>query len=197
MTAQSRSVRSPNSSSGLPEGYKADPKQGAMLRYQASLPHLPVPPLASTLVPRDYSPASDPLRVHARRIHGARVWRIGAGGGAAKAARGARCRACDGQLARRLVERDGVHGLPRSGGGQRELLLRARRRPGHPRCAEARRNATQGYASLPDARRDVREPVLLVPPSWCSLPCYRRFSAQLAPEKVRGAPLCMDSYKWL
>jgi carnitine O-acetyltransferase len=25
------------------------PKQGAMLRYQASLPHLPVPPLASTL----------------------------------------------------------------------------------------------------------------------------------------------------
>src|SRR5260221_9638889 len=37
------------SSSSLPEGYKADPKQGAMLRYQASLPHLPVPPLASTL----------------------------------------------------------------------------------------------------------------------------------------------------
>jgi hypothetical protein len=40
---------SPSNPSGLPEGYKADPKQGAMLRYQASLPHLPVPPLASTL----------------------------------------------------------------------------------------------------------------------------------------------------
>ena len=42
-------MRTASSSSGLPEGYKADPKQGAMLRYQASLPHLPVPPLASTL----------------------------------------------------------------------------------------------------------------------------------------------------
>ena len=39
----------PSGTSGLPEGYKADPKQGVMLRYQASLPHLPVPPLASTL----------------------------------------------------------------------------------------------------------------------------------------------------
>jgi carnitine O-acetyltransferase len=42
-------MRTPSSSSSLPEGYKADPKQGAMLRYQASLRHLPVPPLASTL----------------------------------------------------------------------------------------------------------------------------------------------------
>jgi carnitine O-acetyltransferase len=33
----------------LPESYVADPTQGPMLRYQASLPHLPVPPLASTL----------------------------------------------------------------------------------------------------------------------------------------------------
>jgi len=49
MTAQSRSMRPPSSSGSLPDGYKADPKQGAMLRYQTSLPHLPVPPLASTL----------------------------------------------------------------------------------------------------------------------------------------------------
>ena len=42
-------MRTPSSSSSLPEGYKVDLKQGAMLRYQASLPHLPVPPLASTL----------------------------------------------------------------------------------------------------------------------------------------------------
>jgi carnitine O-acetyltransferase len=34
----------------LAEGYEAaDPTQGPMLRYQASLPRLPVPPLASTL----------------------------------------------------------------------------------------------------------------------------------------------------
>lgn len=47
--AQSRTKHSTSSSSNLPEGYKADPMQGPMLRYQASLPHLPVPPLASTL----------------------------------------------------------------------------------------------------------------------------------------------------
>src|SRR6266850_7193747 len=49
MTSKVPSVRSSSDSNSLPEGYKADPKQGAMLRYQASLPHLPVPPLASTL----------------------------------------------------------------------------------------------------------------------------------------------------
>lgn len=32
----------------LPPGYKADPHQGPMLRYEASLPKLPVPTLSST-----------------------------------------------------------------------------------------------------------------------------------------------------
>ena len=41
--------RSAFSSSSIPEGYKADPNQGPMLRYEASLPHLPVPLLSSTL----------------------------------------------------------------------------------------------------------------------------------------------------
>jgi len=53
MTAQSRSrsMRPPSDHPSSPPegGYKADPTQGAMLGYQASLPHLPVPPLASTL----------------------------------------------------------------------------------------------------------------------------------------------------
>ena len=49
MINQPRSEYSSSSGSGLPEGQKADPKQGAMLRYQASLPHLPVPSLSSTL----------------------------------------------------------------------------------------------------------------------------------------------------
>jgi carnitine O-acetyltransferase len=53
MTVQSRrSTHSTSTGSGstpLPEGYEADPAQGPMLRYQASLPHLPVPPLSSTL----------------------------------------------------------------------------------------------------------------------------------------------------
>jgi carnitine O-acetyltransferase len=46
MTIQPRSTRP---SSTLPEGYKADPTQGPMLRYQESLPCLPVPSLSSTL----------------------------------------------------------------------------------------------------------------------------------------------------
>lgn len=40
---------SSKASSDLPPGYKADPNAGPMLRYQASLPHLPVPPISSTL----------------------------------------------------------------------------------------------------------------------------------------------------
>jgi carnitine O-acetyltransferase len=46
-----RSTHSTSTGTGSnpPEGYEADPTQGPMLRYQASLPHLPVPPLASTL----------------------------------------------------------------------------------------------------------------------------------------------------
>ncbi|RDX49945.1 acyltransferase ChoActase/COT/CPT [Lentinus brumalis] len=34
--------------SGVPPGYVADPSKGPMLRYEASLPKLPVPPLSST-----------------------------------------------------------------------------------------------------------------------------------------------------
>ncbi len=49
MIGQQRHAHSSSSSSAPPEGYKADPTQGPMLRYQASLPHLPVPPLSSTL----------------------------------------------------------------------------------------------------------------------------------------------------
>ena len=57
MTVQPRrSTHSTNNSTStgtgtgtLPEGYEADPTQGPMNRYQASLPHLPVPPLSSTL----------------------------------------------------------------------------------------------------------------------------------------------------
>jgi carnitine O-acetyltransferase len=46
-----RSTHSTSTGTGSnpPEGYEVDPTQGPMLRYQASLPHLPVPPLASTL----------------------------------------------------------------------------------------------------------------------------------------------------
>ena len=45
----SSSSSSTGSAADVPEGYIADPNTGPMLRYQASLPRLPVPPLPSTL----------------------------------------------------------------------------------------------------------------------------------------------------
>ena len=38
----------PRKSDNVPEGYSIDPTVGPMLAYQRSLPHLPVPTLAST-----------------------------------------------------------------------------------------------------------------------------------------------------
>lgn len=49
--AKNRTIQSsaPRRSHPLPEGYVEDLSAGPMLRFQASLPHLPVPPLASTV----------------------------------------------------------------------------------------------------------------------------------------------------
>ena len=49
--AKNRPIHSsaPHRSHPLPEGYVEDLSAGPMLRFQASLPHLPVPPLASTV----------------------------------------------------------------------------------------------------------------------------------------------------
>lgn len=46
---KSRSSSSSTSATDVPPGYHADPSKGPMLRYQASLPRLPVPSLSSTL----------------------------------------------------------------------------------------------------------------------------------------------------
>jgi carnitine O-acetyltransferase len=81
---QSRSVRSSNNSNSLPEDYKADPKQGAMLRYQSSLPHLPVPSLASTLAkyletirphltPAEYARSESTVRAFGASAHAAEL----------------------------------------------------------------------------------------------------------------------------
>jgi len=86
MTSQSRSMHSSSSSSSLPEGYKADPNQGPMLRYQASLPHLPVPPLASTLAkyletirphltPAEYTRSESTVRAFGASAHAVELQR--------------------------------------------------------------------------------------------------------------------------
>ena len=49
MARKNVQTSAPRRSHPLPEGYVEDPAAGAMLRFQASLPRLPVPPLASTV----------------------------------------------------------------------------------------------------------------------------------------------------
>lgn len=86
MSAQLRSVRSIGSSTSLQVGNKVDPKQGAMLRFQDSLPHLPVPPLASTLAkylatirphlsPAEYARSESTLRTFGASAQGAELQR--------------------------------------------------------------------------------------------------------------------------
>ena len=102
MTAQPRRSTHSNStgsSTQVPEGYEADPTQGSMLRYQASLPHLPVPPLSFTL-----SKYLETLRPHLNPAEYARSESIVRAFGASKQAQ---------ELQRRLEERasDGSEGV--------------------------------------------------------------------------------------
>ncbi|KAH9969706.1 acyltransferase ChoActase/COT/CPT [Russula dissimulans] len=168
-------MRSSSSSSSLPEGYKADPNQGPMLRYQASLPHLPVPPLASTLAkyletirphltPAEYARSESTVRAFGASAHAA-------------------------ELQRRLEERAAgtVNWLA---DWWNETAYMAYREP-------VVVNVSYFYVHVVDpAIRDAPKRAAML------LKAMLRFralveTAQLEPEKVRGAPLCMDSYKWL
>ncbi|KAH9002535.1 acyltransferase ChoActase/COT/CPT [Lactarius hatsudake] len=169
--------RSAFSSSGLPEGYKADPKQGPMLRYQASLPHLPVPPLSSTL-----AKYLETIRPHLTSAEYARseaaVREFGASPRAAELQKRLEARAVEPGTANWIAD------------WWNDAAYMAYRDPvvvfvsyffvhmADPAIQDApKRAATLIKAMLPF--RTLVE------------------SAQLEPEKVRGAPLCMDSYKWL
>lgn len=191
-------MRPPNSSSSLPEGYKADPKQGAMLRYQASLPHLPVPPLASTLA--KYLETIRPHLTPSEYAHSESTVRaFGASAQAVELQRRLEARATDPSTVNWLAD------------WWNETAYMAYRDPvvvnvsyfyvhvADPAIRDApRRAATLLKAMLPFRTlvETCVKPFFSYLP-LCSSPCYRRFSAQLEPEKVRGAPLCMDSYKWL
>ncbi|KAH9080431.1 acyltransferase ChoActase COT CPT [Lactarius deliciosus] len=159
----SKKTPASSSSSGLPEGYKADPKQGPMLRYQASLPHLPVPPLSSTL-----AKYLETIRPHLTPDEYAR----------SEAAKRLEARAAEPGTVNWIAD------------WWNDAAYMAYRDPvvvnvsyffihmADPAIQDApRRAATLIKAMLPF--RTLVE------------------SAQLEPEKIRGAPLCMDSYKWL
>ncbi|KAI0248571.1 acyltransferase ChoActase/COT/CPT [Lactifluus subvellereus] len=177
MTVQPRSARS---SYILPGGYKVDPTQDPMLRYQASLPCLPVPPLSSTL-----AKYLETIRPHLTPTEYARsesaVHKFGASAEAAELQRRLEARAAEAE---------------RAGTGNwladwwNEVAYMAYRDP-------VVVNVSYFYVHVADpAVRDApRRAATLVK---AMLP-FRTLveTAQLEPEKVRGAPLCMDSYKWL
>ena len=138
-------------------------QQGAMLRYQASLPYLPVPPLASTLA--KYLETIRPHPTPSEYAHSESTVRaFGASLQLAELQRWLVARAAEPATVNWLV--DWWNETPYMAYCDPVVInvSYARRGPGYPRCSETRCNATQGYAPLLDARRDVREPVLFVLP---------------------------------
>lgn len=196
MIVQPRSPYSSSSSSSLPEGYKADPKQGPMLRYQASLPRLPVPPLYSTLYKY-----LETIRPHLTTTEYARseavVREFGASPRAAELQKRLEARAAEPGTVNWLAD------------WWNNVAYMAFRDPVVVNVSyfflhmadPAIQDAPKRAATLIKAMLPFRTLV-----ETCVVPgfFFRQlvtsdigFSAQLEPEKVRGAPLCMDSYKWL
>jgi carnitine O-acetyltransferase len=201
MTAKPRSVHftSADGSSIPREGNEADPKQGAMLRYQASLPHLPVPSLASTL-----SKYLDTIRPHLTSAEYARSESTVRAFGASAQGQ---------ELQRRLEARRAVE-VNWLADFWNETAYMAYREPVVVNVSyfyvhvadEAIRCAPKRAATLLKALLSFRtlvETCVKVPePLSFSLSAPLRvlmlgFSAQLEPDKIHGTPLCMDSYKWL
>ncbi|THH31476.1 hypothetical protein EUX98_g2726 [Antrodiella citrinella] len=161
----------------VPPGYVADPSQGPMLAYEASLPRLPVPSLASTaakylesvqphLTPAEFSTTTNVVQTFLRSDQ-AKV------------------------LQKRLEARAGEPGMASwlsewwndvaYMGYRDSVVVNVSYYYVHvddkTRPSQAKRAATLLKAMLPF--RALVE------------------SKQLEPEKVRGAPLAMSSYKWL
>ncbi|KAH9980189.1 acyltransferase ChoActase/COT/CPT [Lactifluus volemus] len=178
MTIQLRSARSSSTlPDTLPEGYTADPTQCPMLRYQASLPCLPVPPLSSTLAkyletirphltPAEYARTESAVRKFSTSTEAAELQR---------------------RLEARAAEPGVVNWLA---DWWNEVAYMAYRDP-------VVVNVSYFYVHVADpvVRDAPRRAATLIK---AMLP-FRTLveTAQLEPEKVRGAPLCMDSYKWL
>ena len=205
MTAQPRrsthSTSAGTGSSTLPEGYAADPmQQGPMFRYQASLPHLPVPPLTSTL-----SKYLETLRPHLSPAEYAHSEAIVRAFGSSKQAE---------ELQRRLEARAADEGVVNwLADWWNETAYMAFREP-------VVVNVSYFYVHVPDADEVVCDAPMRAARLLKAMLPFRTLveryvkllwgwggginavlmpfsSAQLEPEKVRGASLCMDSYKWL
>ena len=177
-----------------PPGYAIDPSAGPMLRYQASLPRLPVPTLSSTA-----AKYLETVRPHVtddafKRTQAALSDFI-ASPLSAELQKRIEARAADPDVKSWLSEWWNEAAYM----GYRDPVVvfvsyfyvhvddRLRRTPA--------KRASALLKSMLTFRQMTERYVFILSPSLCIL--SPSLSQQLEPEKVRGAPLCMDSYKWL
>ncbi|THV03885.1 acyltransferase ChoActase/COT/CPT [Dendrothele bispora CBS 962.96] len=161
----------------VPPGYSIDPNARPMLRFQASLPHLPVPSLSSTA--KKYL---ETVRPHVSDAAYAEtesaVNEFVASPQAAELQKRLEARAADPSTSNWLAD------------WWNDVAYMGYRDPVVVFVSyfyihiddRARRNPAQRAASLIKSMLAFRE---------------MTESQQLEPEKVKGAPLCMASYKWL
>ncbi|EGN98050.1 hypothetical protein SERLA73DRAFT_182914 [Serpula lacrymans var. lacrymans S7.3] len=177
--SKTRNIRSsaPRKSDTVPEGYSVDPSAGPMLRFQASLPRLPVPTLSSTahkyletvrphLSEAEYATTQSAVNTFLHSPLGAELQKR------------LENRAADPEMKSWLSDwwNDAAYM------GYRDPVVVF---------------VSYFYVHLDDPRR--RDPAKRAASLIKAMLPFRELveSKQLEPEKVRGAPLCMDSYKWL
>ncbi|KAK0188055.1 acyltransferase ChoActase/COT/CPT [Armillaria mellea] len=160
-----------------PPGYAIDPSAGPMLRYQASLPHLPVPTLSSTV--HKYL---ETVRPHVSEAAYKQTESVAkdflASPLSAELQKRLEARAADPNVTNWISDwwNDAAYM------GYRDPVIVF---------------VSYFYVHLDDKLR--RDPVKRAASLLKSMLSFRDMteSQALEPEKVRGAPLCMASYKWL
>ncbi|KAN0087713.1 Acyltransferase ChoActase/COT/CPT [Tylopilus felleus] len=179
--AKNRPIQSsaPLRSHTLPDGYVEDHSAGPMLRFQASLPHLPVPPLESTI--SKYLESVKPHLSDAEytTTH-ARSYAFLASPLAAELQRRLESRAADPAVKNWLAD------------WWNEVAYMAYRDP-------VVVFVSYFYVHRDDPRIRLRGPAARAASLLKAMLPFRALteSKRLEPEKVRGTPLCMASYKWL
>ncbi|KAH7913979.1 acyltransferase ChoActase/COT/CPT [Hygrophoropsis aurantiaca] len=164
-------------SDAIPEGYAVDPSAGNMLRFQASLPRLPVPTVSSTV--HKYL---ETVRPHLTESEYANTQSAAnaflKSPVAAELQKRLESRAADPSIKNWLADwwNDAAYM------GYRDPVVVY---------------VSYFYVHLDDMRR--RTPAKRAASLIKAMLPFRELteSKQLEPEKVRGMPLCMDSYKWL
>ncbi|KAF9267289.1 acyltransferase ChoActase/COT/CPT [Marasmius fiardii PR-910] len=177
---QSQGFKSSASSRSLgaaPPGYSIDPQARPMLRFQASLPRLPVPSLSNTAV--KYLETVKPHVTDAEYVKTeAAVNAFITSPQAAELQKRLEARAADPNVKNWLAD------------WWNELAYMGYRDP-------VVVFVSYFYVHLDDRLR--RDPVTRASSLVKAMLSFRDLteSEQLEPEKIRGAPLCMESYKWL